>query len=906
MKKMSRAKSNALLISGCSLAVITIAANVACFGFLGYVLDAYFDKGNVSTTNTITKEQAKTNAKNLCETIEGEGIVLLENKNNALPLTSGNINVLGYRSTNIYYGGTGSGSASTTGNITLIQGLKDAGFNVNENLVNLYGGDKTASADGGVGNTDFSVNEFALSKYTGDTSFESQKNFSNTAIVVIGRGGGEGNDLPTDMTKYGGDSSHHYLELSKEEEELVSKASETFDKVVVLLNTANAMELGFLKNYSNVSCLWIGQPGSTGCEAVGKVLTGVINPSGRLTDTYAFDALSAPATHDIVPVKYDNASGYTIEYSEGIYVGYRYYETAANDGLINYEDVVQYPFGYGLSYTSFTQSIVGGTATGTTITGKDEITLDVKVKNTGSLTGKEVVQAYVTAPYTNGGIEKSYKSLIAFEKTEVKNNEEATVTLKFNAEDMASYDVNANNGKGAYVLEKGTYTIAIQKNSHEVIDSINLVVNDDVVYSGDNKRSTDSVEASNEFTNAAGNVTYLSRNNKFANLEVATQSVSTTASSETTSALTSEGTSSYTNEEGVTPLSTGVSSNLKLSDLYGASYDDSRWDELISEMSVKEMQTLIGYGGYATQKVASIDKARNVDTDGPAGLSYYMNPANFDTTSFCVEVVVASTFNKDLAYEYGQKVGDEANVWGFTGWYAPGANTHRTPFGGRNYEYYSEDPLLSGKMAANVVKGAREKGVVTYVKHFALNDQESNRTDQVCTWSNEQAIREIYLKPFEIAVKEGGSLGVMTSYNFIGNQWTGGMKELCTNVLRNEWGFRGVVITDYGYGGYNYMNPDKAIRAGNDLMLSTLGLKPSDTSSAGIYYMQRACKNILYSVASVSTKSSDTTQGSSKGITWQTVAYICDAVLGVAAATLITFGVLGKTVWKKTDDKKEN
>ncbi len=893
MKKMSRIKSNILLISGCALATLTIAANVAAFGFLGYVLDAYFEKGNVSTNNTITKEQAKQNARDLCETIEGEGIVLLENKKNALPLTASNINVLGYRSTNIYYGGTGSGSASTKNNITLIQGLKDAGFNVNDKLVSLYGGDKTSSADGGVGNTDFTVNEYSLSKYTGDTSFENQKQFSDTAIVVIGRGGGEGNDLPTDMSKYGGDSSHHYLELSKEEDELVSKASATFDKVIVLLNTANAMELGFLKNYDNVSCLWIGQPGSTGCEAVGKILSGKINPSGRLTDTYAFDALSAPASHDISPVKYDNADGYSIEYTEGIYVGYRYYETAAIENLINYDETIQYPFGYGLSYTTFEQTIIGGTEDKTAISGKEKITLDVKVKNTGSLKGKEVVQAYVTSPYTNNGIEKSYKSLIAFEKVEVESNNEATVTLSFDAEDMASYDVTANNGKGAYVLEKGNYNISIQKNSHEVIDSISLVVNDDVVYSKDNKRSSDKAEVENKFSGAKGDLTYLSRKDGFSNYTQAIQAINTTASEDTVTALTSKSTSSYSNEDNVTPLATGVNSDLKFSDLYGADYNDSRWDTLISEMSVKEMQTLIGYGGYATQKVSSIDKSKNLDTDGPAGLSYYMNPANFDTTSFCVEVVVASTFNKDLAYKYGQAVGDEANVWGFTGWYAPGVNTHRTPFGGRNYEYYSEDGLLSGKMAANVIKGAKEKGVVTYVKHFALNDQEDNRTNQVCTWSNEQAIREIYLKPFEIAVKEGGSLGVMTSYNFIGNQWTGGMKELCTDVLRNEWGFKGVVITDYGYGGYNYMNPDKAIRAGNDLMLSTLGLKPTDTSAAGIYYMQQACKHILYSVASVSTKTSNT-QSSSNNITWRTITYICDAVLGVAAIALITFGILGK------------
>ncbi len=894
MKKMSRKKSNILLISGCALATLTIAANVVAFGFLGYVLDAYFEKGTISTNNTITKEEAKQNARDLCETIEGEGIVLLENKKNALPINAGNINVLGYRSTNIYYGGTGSGSASTKNNITLIQGLKNAGFNVNDKLVSFYGGDKTSAADGGVGNTDFNINEYDLSKYTGDVSFENQKQFSNTAIVVIGRGGGEGNDLPTDMSNYGGDSSHHYLELSKEEAELISKASSTFEKTIVLLNTANTMELGFLNKYDNVSCLWIGQPGSTGCNAIGKILNGQKNPSGRLTDTYAFDALSAPASHDISPVKYTNADGYSIEYTEGIYVGYRYYETAAYEKFINYDETVQYPFGFGLSYTTFEQSITGGTQDNTVIVGNEKITLDVTVKNTGSLTGKEVVQAYVTTPYTNSGIEKSYKNLIAFEKVEVESNNETTISLTFNAEDMASYDVTANNGKGAYVLEKGNYDISIQKNSHEVIDTISLIVNDDVVYFGDNKRSSDNVEVENKFNLANGNLKYLSRNNCFSNYTEATQPVSTSASSETVAALTSKGTSSYTDEENITPLATNVSANLKFSDLYGADYNDSRWDTLISEMSVKEMQTLIGYGGYATQKVSSIDKSKNLDTDGPAGLSYYMNPANFDTTSFCVEVVVASTFNKNLAYKYGQSVGDEANVWGFTGWYAPGVNTHRTPFGGRNYEYYSEDGLLSGKMAANVIKGAKEKGVITYVKHFALNDQEDNRTNQVCTWSNEQAIREIYLKPFEIAIKEGGSLGVMTSYNFIGNQWTGGMKELCTDVLRKEWGFKGVVITDYGYGGYNYMNPNKAIRAGNDLMLSTLGLKPTDTSSAGIYYMQQACKHILYSVASVSTKTDSNTKSLSTSISWRTITYICDAFLGIAAITLITFGTLGK------------
>ena len=908
----SKTKYNILIIATAVVAALLITVNILMFGVFGQVLDAYFATGKASASAELTAEEAKAASEAVCEDAVGEGAVLLKNSGNALPLSGNNkkVNVFGYRSTDICYGGSGSGSASTEENVTFLNGLERAGFEVNPALTEFYGGDGTSGGSGSVGSTDFSIKEKPLAEYTGDVAMSELKKFSDTAIVVFGRNGGEGNDLPRSMADYGGTADKHYLELSDEESALLGALKDNFGAVVVIINSSNAMELGFIEDDGVDACLWIGHPGSTGCIAVGNILAGNISPSGRTADIYAADALSSPAVKNVAPLKYSNTDGYTIEYAEGIYVGYRWYETMAaemneqtpDSGDAWYDEQVVYPFGYGLSYAEFTQSLAeGGTADGTTISGTDTVTVNVKTERASDDAfegnAKEVVQVYFTPPYEDGGVEKSEVALVAFDKVELAKGGEIVSELSFSAEEMASYDVSANDGKGAYVLEAGDYEISLRSDSHTVIDSFTVTVASDVVYSGDGKRASDEQAAVNLFADAAGDVEYLSRENAFANFDTATDGPSATAAQSVIGDLSENGLSDYDDSgyAGGEPV-VGADNGLAIADLAKADYDDERWDKLIAQMSVREMQNLIGFGGYATQKVASIQKDRTLDTDGPAGLSYYMNQDNYDCASYCTEVVFASSWNDELAKKFGNAVGDEANAWGFNGWYAPACNTHRTPFGGRNFEYFSEDPLLGGKMTANVAAGAREKGIVTYVKHFALNDQEDHRVEMVCTWANEQSMREIYLKPFEIAVKEGDTLGMMTSYNFIGSTWTGGSYELCTEVLRNEWGFVGVVITDYGYGSYNYMDPDVAIRAGNDMMLSTLGLAPTDTSSAGIAAMQKAVKNILYSVAHSSAGAQEYVGGMES---WRIVMIVVDIVVGLLIVAGVAFFVMGKLKAKK-------
>ena len=774
-----------------------------------------------------------------------------------------NINVFGWSSIAPVYGGTGSGGANEDQNVTFLQGLANAGFNVNEELVEFYEG---LGYERGANTSllanfshDFTVYEAETSDYD-ETLLSNAEEFSDVALIYIARLGGEGADLPMDMSEWGDTADKHALELSTKERAMIDMVEAMdFEKVIVIVNSSNVMELGFLEEEGIDAALWIGGPGVSGMNSVGKILSGEVNPSGRLADTYAYDLTANPAYYNFGLFTYTNGDvvepntwtgedvtsyHHFVEYAEGIYVGYRYYETRWIDNATGecdeeaYQAAVQYPFGYGLSYTTFEQEITGFEAD------DEEITVEVTVTNTGDTAGKETAEVYYTAPYYTGGIEKSHVVLAGFEKTQLlEPGESEVLTVTFATDDMASFDYA---GEGCYVLDAGTYEIKLMRNAHEVIDSRTYEVAEKVVFDENNPRSTDETAATVQFADAAGDVQYVSRADWEGTLP-AERTQDREASQEILDSMTD-----YTVPEEEAEDIVIQDNGLALEDMIGLEYDDPQWDSLLEQLSVEDMQNLIGMGGFATLVVESVDKPYAIDLDGPAGINSLVNETRYASVQYPSAVLIASTWNKELIYELGDAYGAEAEAWGVSGLYAPAMNIHRLAFGGRSFEYYSEDGLLSGKIAANMIAGIQSNGVYCFMKHFAMNDQEEKsqgdeNSTGIATWSNEQAIREIYLRPFEIAVKEGGARGAMSAFNRIGTTWCGASYSLLTTVLRGEWGFEGMVITDFD--GYDYMNPDQAIRAGNDLMLTPVGDAPQDTSNAGKQAMRQACHNILYTVA---------------------------------------------------------
>ena len=792
-------------------------------------------------------EQAAEQSRAMAQELVQEGAVLLKDQDNALPLAESTaVNLFGYGSVDPIYGGSGSGASDTSSNIDLVTGLTNAGFTVNQELVDFYKKSGVSrAAQKGFEGSNFTPAEVPAAQYT-DTLLQNAKAFSDVAIVTISRVGGEGGDLPQNMYAAGyskTDDGRHYLELTQDEENLLALIkAQGFGKVIVLVNSSNAMELGFLEDDSIDAALWIGSLGSTGFNAVGEILSGKVNPSGRLSDTYAYDLTTAPAYWNAGDFTYANLKHHYVEYAEGIYVGYRFYETRYVDnttGLCDeaaYAKAVQYPFGYGLSYTTFEQSIADYKTT------DSAIEMTVEVKNTGAMAGKDVVQVYYTAPYTIGGIEKSHVVLAGFAKTSLlQPGASEKVTVTFAPEDMASYD---ETGAKAYVLEAGTYQIKLMNNAHDVIDQREYEVPATITYSGDNARSTDLVAATNEFEDVAqGQIKqYVSRADWDGTLPT-TRTDGKTASAETVAAK--ENTPVYENNDSDQPI-TIADHGLTLEDMTGLDYDDPKWNDLLEQLSVDDMTNMISNGGWSTPEVASVGKPATNDLDGPAGINSLVS--SLKGVSFPSEVIVGSSWNTDLAQRFGTAFGAEAAANHVVGLYAPGMNIHRTPFSGRNFEYYSEDGLLSGKMGAAMVQGVDSQGVYTYIKHFALNDQESNRLS-ISVWANEQSIREIYLKPFELSVKEGGTTAVMSSYSRLGNTWAGASKALLTDVLRNEWGFHGMVVTDSAMGNTSWMDINLALRAGGDMMLCLMGVKLDSSSNTAQQAMRRACHNILYTQA---------------------------------------------------------
>lgn len=912
--------------------LVGAAGNYICLALCPTVIDGFFNNYDTSAEILDTIETDEEDWHKLAETIEGEGAVLLRNEDDALPLAGGaKINLLGYRAYDPVYGGTGSGMTDASSAITLKRGLEDAGFEVNDAVESVYTENNGNEGTIGFVTASYAINEVAPGNFEGEASFENLKEYSDIAVISIGRVGGEGSDL----TQYEGPNGEHYLELSQEEKDLIETARDTFGTVIVLYNGANAMELGFLEEMDIDAALWVGDPGAYGFEAVGQILNGEINPSGRLTDTYAYDALSAPAMENYGNNTYTNISAFDsddsegnahfVDYVEGIYVGYKWYETADAEGYFekagtSYEEVVQYPFGYGLSYTGFTQEISGGTKDGSDIDARGKITLDVTVTNIGEVAGKDVVEVYYTAPYTgydqDAGIEKSAVNLIEYEKTDLLNpgeSEELSVTIHM--EDLASYDSTHDNGdgtKGCYMLDAGAYEISIRQDSHTVIETITVNLAEDYFFCGEQKRSSDEVVATNQFEAASRGV-YLSRKDGFANYEEAMSSVSDVADEDTIYVVENSGTydESYddidvTYEEGVdyradgAKVDTNAENYVTLADMKGLDYDDPAWEQLLSQISLKEMQNMICYGGWRISGIDAIgSKSINI-FDGPSGLTSMFSTGG-GGTAYPATIVLASTWSKELSDTYGSYYADEYHAKGVSGCYAPSMNIHRSPFSGRNFEYYSEDGRLSALVGSGVAKASTDKGLLVYAKHFALNDQETNRGANICTWATEQTIREIYLSPFEKTVKDGNVTGMMAAFNRIGNTWCGKHKELLTNVLRGEWGFRGVVSTDAA-GGDNYMTGGSdvtaSVRAGCDIWLTFMGSdnKPSVETNADIHYVRRAAKDILYTAAN-----GETIEINVKP--WRAVLAVIDVVL-VVLFLLCARGMV-KTIKKRRQEKRQ-
>lgn len=884
-----------------ALVGIVVAVSMMLTGPLSTLLN------NATITKYTLSDATVSKANELAKDVQSEAVTLLKNDDSNLPLSGKKVNVFGWGSTNPVYGGTGSGSMSKQyKTVSLLDGMKQAGLKTNTELSKLYTDYRKDRPEVGMFAQDWTLPEVPAKQYS-DKLVSDAKDFSDEAVVVLTRVGGEGADLPTDMKAkgitYKNNSKDYddfqkgesFLQLSKTERDMIDLVTSNFKKVTLVYNGANTFQFDFLSDYPQIqSVVWCPPAGQTGFSALGEVLAGETNPSGKTSDTFLKDLTKSVSYNNFGKFEYTNMAdkaakykGFTgddvtaipgfVNYSEGIYVGYKFYETASDEGLINYDDTVAFPFGYGLSYTSFDQKLDSVKYKG------GKVTVTATVTNTGDKAGKDVVEVYYNPPYTDGGIEKASKNLAGFEKTkELQPGESQKVTVKFDDDDMASYDYK---GAKAYMLEKGDYDISIQSDSHHVIDHKAITVKDTVTYDSDsNTHNGDKTVATNQFDDVAGDVTYLSRADHFANYKEAT-------AAPTNFKMSDKAKETFYNNSNYDPKkfdkdsdkmpTTGAKNGLKLSDMYGKDYDDADWDKLLDQLTFDDMDNLIANGGYGTQALKSVGKIQLTDADGPASLNN--NFTGVGSIGFPASTAFACTWNKDLAKQFGEMIGDMAHDMHVAGWYAPAMNIHRNAFSGRTFEYFSEDSLLSGVMASSEISGAKSKGVYSFMKHFALNDQETKRTEMLCTWTNEQAMREIYLKPFEMSVKEGGAQAVMSSFNYIGNTYAGADSALLQTVLRGEWGFKGFVLTDY-FGGYGYQNADQEVRAGNDSMLATTKITNhiTDKSATSVKAMRQAAHNILYTAAN----SWQYANGEPKVATpiWKTAMYVA---WGVAAVLVI-------------------
>lgn len=849
---------------------VVIALNVVA-GVLFDFFTIAFQGANVVATDFAQADE-------LCQDIAGEGAVLLKNGEAdgapALPLTASDgekikINVFGWGASD--GGFISGGSGSSAGNIdpdkkkSFMRALSEKGFEYNPELANMYSEYRRARAN--TNSLSGQENFFAI--YEPDQSYFTPEimsgalDFSDTALIVISRLGGEGQDLPrrqTVGTSGSGttyDESRTYLELSENEENMINSVKKAgFKKVVVILNTCNIFECGFIDGDIDAA-LSIGAVGQSGALAIAELLKGERTPSGRTVDTYPYALESDPAYANSGrdQARFTDNGGvcdnnnYYVDYAEGVYVGYRYYETAAEEGYIDYDEVVQYPFGYGLSYTDFEWSVTEWKIkNGAALSADDEISVTLDVVNNGNVKGQDVVELYFTAPYVQGGIEKSEVELAAFCKTQdIEPGASERVTLSFKVRDMASYDCYDKNGNGfaGYELDGGEYKISLRTDAHSVADCENAEV--EYTVSAGIKYETDGVtgnKVENRFTGSAAtdngisldgttsnaNIVYMSRADfagTFPHARKADRARGYTVSSSWLPTQKNTAEEFVFGQDGDASLTlNGKDMNEELIFALGSPgnfNNEELWESVLSQITLSEMSLLIRDAGYQTEEIKSIGKLRHHDLDGPSGFNT-SNQTLFDGSdvyfiAYPVETVLAQSWNPLLAYSFGLGLGVEGEA-GIAGLYAPGVNIHRNAFDGRNFEYFSEDPYLSGIMGAQTVKGAKANGLYCYVKHFAANESETRR-EGVCTFLTEQAMRELYCTPFEICVKQGNANAFMSSFNYIGGTWAGASYALLTQVLREEWGFKGSVVSDWCPGDLrSYMSIDRGLRAGNDLWLA--------------------------------------------------------------------------------------
>ncbi len=941
----------------------------------------FFKKDASSASEQMEKAQ------DVVERIGAEGSVLLMNESSALPLAEGaKVTLLGKTSADLITGGTGSGAVSVTGKNTVKSAMEQAGLEVNDTMWNFYtsGAGSTYVREDGEGSlnnvlpdfTTFKINEVPQSAYSA-TEWDSVKNYGDAAIIFLGRVCGEGFDMPWFNS---GDGTGNLLELTAEEQALLAKAKQLKDagdirKIVVILNTSYALELDFLRpdicgvDYGIDACMWIGLPGESGINGVAEIIAGKVNPSGKLVSTYTYDNFSAPAMQNMYVTSYANAeekgltyggngslyNKYYIAYQEGIYVGYRYYETRYEDyvlgntkvGEYNYDDTVAYPFGFGLSYSEFSYSDFEMTEN------EDSFTFTVTVNNNSDVTGKDVVAIYMQSPYTEYdreyGIEKAAVELVGYTKVEVPaNGRVENVTVTVDKTELRTYDAN---GAGTYILDKGNYYFALGNGSHEALNNIlakkadiadnsNGAVNKERMTSAgnaglveqytvaeqDNEIFATSVtgeEITNQFDSAdlnrrdedaSNDIVYLSRSNWAGTMPKATFAAKAyTAAFNSLSAndeMVAELSNTYKSSSGGTMPTMGAKNDLKLIQFRGVEMNESiewngktyTWDDLLDQLTFAEMARLIGQGYHNTAYISSVSKPETKDENGPAGITTSLTGGSAQGTCYPSADLRAATFNDELVKEMGVMLGNDA-LWSspkvYSGLYGPGGNIQRTPYGGRNFEYYSEDPFIGGNICANEVEGIQSKGMFVYLKHFALNDQESGR-DGISVWANEQAIREIYLQQFETSIVKGGAHCVMSSFNRVGATWSGANKNLMTNVLRGEWGMDGQAVTDYS--GNDFMDVALGLLAGQDIWdysgtkwTNKLNTLKNDANIVNA--MRQASARILYTVANSNAMNGYTVDTDVTGTLawWQSALIAADVIFGVltvAAATMLVFTIV--------------
>ena len=900
MKKVGK------IISLCSIGVILgalVAGNIIGVKYAPMITTFLFGTGERKGG---AEEQARSDE--LCQKIAEEGIVLLKNQDNALPLETKDLNVFGWSSTEqgFLLSGIGSGSSTISDDkkVSLLDGLEKDGFNINQDLVKFYNDYDSSTFSFATGNSKrMNLIEPSISEYS-DELIDGARNFSDTALVVISRVAGENvGEIPTTQKKSHGqaeDKTRNYLHISKEEEQLLNMVEDNFDNVIVIINSTNAMELGFLNDANIDAALNVGVTGQSGALAIGKVLDGTVNPSGHLTDTFAYDYTKEPSFQNYI------RNGNNIQYLENIYFGYKWYETADVQGYFNresndygdgYEAIVQYPFGYGLSYTTFKWKLTNSSIKDAATIDKDtKIELTFSCTNTGDVAGKDVMEIFYTAPYINNGIEKSAVNLIDFIKTDTiePGETESDLTVTLDLYDMASFDSydKNNNGKTTWELDAGDYQIKFMDDSHNLKKMNQNVLNfklastitydtDPVtgtkvtdLFTGDDAYSGVPLDGSTAYKNplpylsrsdfnttfptASGDVisSEISKANNYTatEYEQTEMPVTDTVDGEPLLLVTKENGSKATEAELKGEGNASLVYNKELLTTIGNNYDAPELDQLINQMNTTELAKLVEDSGFQTKAIESIGKPKLDEFDGPAGFNTTTQTGDKNTgtwTAFPNETLLGQTWSKAIANAMGINMAQEGQATGLSGWYAPGVNLHRTAFNGRNYEYYSEDPVLSGFMAANVIEGAKANGLHCYLKHFTLSEPGVNARN-LNTWLTEQNYRENYLKPFEIAVKKGGANAIMSAFNSVGGVWAGANYAQNVQILRNEWGFRGTVITDWSDGSGN-MNCQMGVRAGNDIWLNPIDdhnkskLNMSDPTN--VYCAKIAAKNIVYTFA---------------------------------------------------------